>query len=86
MFGSINMWVGAAAGAALAVGAAWLYNVAIDNPSIVRETTVRVEAAARTRTLEAISEVTDEAQRARAMRRFCRDSGQLYNFATGKCR
>lgn len=86
MFGSLNLWLGAASGAALMVVAATGYNVLVDNPSIVRETTAKVEAAAIARTLAAINEVTDEAERARAMRRFCRDSGKLYNFATGQCR
>lgn len=86
MFSSINTLFGVAVGATLLLGVAWLYNSYIDNPSIVRETTVRVESEARGRTLAAINEVTDAAQRARAMRRYCRDSGRLYDFQTGKCR
>jgi hypothetical protein len=86
MFSSINTIVGAVLGAALIGVVAWLYNGLIDNPSIVRETTVQVEAKARERTLQAINEVTDAAQKARAMRRFCRDDNWLYDFATGKCR
>lgn len=86
MFGQLNLYIGVALGAALIGGSAWAYNAFVDNPSIVRETTVKVEAQARERTLTAINEVTDEAQRARAMRRYCRDVGKLYNFATGQCR
>lgn len=73
-------------GAAAALGIALFYNAAIDNPSVVRETTKRVEQIARTQTLNAINEVTDASQKARAMRRYCLDNGQLYNFATGQCR
>ena len=86
MFGGLNTYLGAAAGVALAAALGWGYNTLIDNPSVVRETTVKVEAEARARTYAAINEVNDEAERARAMRRFCRDSGKLYNFETGECR
>jgi hypothetical protein len=86
MFGSLYMYAGAAVGAVLAGVLAFGYNEIFDNPSVVRETTTKVEAQARERTLSAINEVTDEAQRGRAMRRFCLDSGKLYNFETGKCR
>ena len=79
------MYIGAAAGAAAAFLVGLGYNVLFDNPSVVRETTAKVEAAARERTLSAINEVTDAAQKARAMRRFCRDSGKLYDFSTGRC-
>lgn len=74
-----------AAGASAAIFLALSYNALVDNPSVVRETTAKVEAAARERTLSAINEVTDAAQKARAMRRFCRDSGKLYDFSTGRC-
>ena len=86
MFGGLNTYIGAAAGAALVWGLAWGYNTFVDNPSVVRETTAKVEAEAVARTIAAINEVNDEAERARAMRRFCRDSGKLYDFETGKCR
>lgn len=86
MFSQINMWLGAGAGAVLALGLSWGYNIFIDNPSIVRETTQRVEAESRLKTLTAINEVSDEAQRARAKRRFCIDSGGVFSFSTGECR
>lgn len=44
----------------------------------------RVQALKRTE--EAINEVKDRAERARAMRRYCHDSGMQYDFATVKCR
>lgn len=81
MFSSINLWLGAVAGAALIGSLAWVYNSVIDNPSVEREALNR----ARLQTLNAINEVSDVAQRARAMRRFCRDSGKLYDFGSGKC-
>lgn len=86
MFGNINMWVGAAAGAALVGIVGWGYNALVDNPSVVRETTQRVQLESRVKTLTAINEVTDAAQKARAMRRFCRDDGRVYDFTTGQCR
>ncbi|HEX9430265.1 MAG TPA: hypothetical protein VF944_07775 [Candidatus Bathyarchaeia archaeon] len=86
MFPNINTYIGVAVGVGVSMGLAWGYNVLVDNPSVVRETTAKVEAAAQARTLAAISEVTDASQKARAMRRLCRDTGKLYNFETGKCR
>lgn len=83
---NISMIVGAVAGAALIGAVGYGYNEFFDNPAVVRETTVKVEAAAQARTLAAINEVTDVAQRARAMRRLCRDTDRLYDFSTGKCR
>lgn len=83
---NISMIVGAIAGAALIGAVGYGYNEWFDNPAVVRETTVKVEAAAQARTLAAINEVTDVAQKARAMRRLCRDTGKLYDFETGKCR
>lgn len=83
---TLPMGIGMVAGAVLlgVLGAG--YNKFVDNPSVVRETTAKVEAAAQARTIAAINEVTDVAQRARAMRRLCRDTGKLYDFETGKCR
>ena len=86
MFPQLKLWLGVAAGVSGAVVLGLAYNTFIDNPSIVRETTVKVEAQARENTLRAIGEVTDEAQRARAMRRYCIDNGRVYDFQTGKCR
>lgn len=86
MFTQLNLWLGAGAGVAVALALGWTYNVLVDNPSVVRETTIKVEARAREITLSAINEVTDEAERARAMRRYCRDTERLYDFSTGQCR
>lgn len=81
MFSSVNTIIGAVVGAALIGAVGWVYNSVIDNPSVEREALSK----ARLQTLNAINEVSDVAQRARAMRRFCRDSGKLYDFGTGKC-
>lgn len=86
MLGQLSLWLGAGAGVAAALALAWTYNVLVDNPSVVRETTKVVEAQAVARTQAAIGEVSDVAQRARAMRRYCIDSGMQYDFTTGKCR
>lgn len=83
--GQINIWLGAAAGAVIMGFVAYGYNIIIDNPAIIHDTTVKVEAEARQRTFEAINEVTDEAERARAMLRYCRDIGRVYDFETGSC-
>lgn len=86
MFTQLNLWGGAIMGAIVMFGFAWSYNTFVDNPSVVRETRLKVESEARERTLAAINEVNDNAERARAMRRYCRDSGRLYDFSTGQCR
>lgn len=86
MLTQLNLWAGAAAGAVLVGAVLFGYNVLVDNPSVVRETTTKVEARAREITLTAINEVSDEAQRARAMRRYCRDNGMQFDFAAGSCR
>jgi len=66
--------------------AAALYNVVFDNPAIKRETRAIVEAEAERRTIDAIKTVSDAAERARAMRRYCGQRGLMYDFATNQCR
>jgi hypothetical protein len=77
---------GAVAGGLIAFGVFSAYNALIDNPSIRKAERTVVEAEARQRTIDAINEITDIAERARAMRRYCLDSGMQYSVATGKCR
>lgn len=86
MFTQLNLWIGAAGGATFMLVLAFTYNQLIDNPAVVRETTVKVEAEARANTFKAINEVSDAAEKARAMRRYCIDSGMQYDFSSGKCR
>lgn len=85
MFGNVNMWIGAAAGAALVAIVGWGYNALIENPMIEAAAVKRANLEAENKTLKAINEVTDNAQKARAMRRYCTDNGRLYSFRTGKC-
>jgi hypothetical protein len=82
----LNIGIGAVAGGVLAFGLLSAYNGLIENPGIRAETRQIVEAEAQQRTYDAINQVNDTAERARAMRRFCADRGLLYNFTTGKCR
>jgi hypothetical protein len=86
IFNWLNIGIGGVAGGLIAFGALSAYNGLVENPRIRAETRTIVEAEARKKTEEAINEVDDAAERARAMRRYCRDNGLLYNFATGKCR
>lgn len=89
MFGILdNAKMGAAVlvGAALMFVAAAAYNMIFDNPAIRRETRALVEAEAERRTIDAIKTVSDAAERARAMRRYCGERGLLYDFAANKCR
>jgi hypothetical protein len=84
--GTVGAIAGAVLGGLVVFGGLSTYNALIENPSIRKETTAIVEAKARQQTEAAINEVDDQAERARAMRRHCRDIGVLYNSATGKCR
>lgn len=82
----LNIGIGAAAGAVLSVLAANAYFQWKVIPEVKQETRLIAEAEARKRTEAAINEVQDVAERARAMRRYCRDNGMQYNFVTGECR
>lgn len=86
MFGSINMWLGAGAGAALALVLGYAYNGLIDNPAVEREARAAALAQAQINTYKAISEVRNEADKARALLRYCRDTGRVYDFSAGECR
>lgn len=81
MIGGLTTWLGAIGGAAAAIAVAWTYNVVIDNPSVVKET----ENVMMIKTYKAIGEIRNEADKARAMRRYCVESGKLYNFAENRC-
>lgn len=84
MFGivdAIKIVIGGALGAALGLG----YAVLVREPAVRAETRTIVEAEAEARTKEALNAVSDAAERARAMRRYCADRGLLYDFTTGKC-
>lgn len=83
---NLSTALGAAAGgivAGLAVFA-WMHTVTI--PAAKQETRAVVEAEAERRTLDAINVVSDAAERARAMRRYCAARGLQYGFEANQCR
>lgn len=86
IFGAFKLSAAALAGASMMFVAATLYNVAFDNPAIQRETRAIVEAEAERRTIDAIKTVSDDAEKARAMRRYCGARGLFYDFAANQCR
>lgn len=86
MFNWLNLGVGGIAGAVLAFGTLSAYNGLIENPRIRAETRAIVNAESVKLTQQAINEVSSDADKARAMRKFCRDSGMQYDFARIACR
>lgn len=82
MLSSLGIKIGVVIVAALALvyGVNRLYQNGYNAGAAVE----RVAGAKRTE--DAINEVKDQAERARAMRRYCRDSGMQYDFAAVKCR
>lgn len=86
LFDYAKMTAAALAGAAVMFGAATIYNVAFDNPAIRRETRALVEVEAERRTFDAIKTVSDDAEKARALRRYCGSVGLHYDFAANQCR
>lgn len=82
----LNLGAGGIAGAVLAFGLLAAYNSAVENPRIRAETRAIVNAENARLTQAAINEVSNDAEKARAMRRFCLDSGMQYDFAAIKCR
>lgn len=86
IFNWLNIGVGGVVGAVLAFGTLSAYNGLIENPRIRSETRAIVNAENAKLTQAAINEVSSDAEKARAMRRFCRDSGLQYDFARIECR
>ncbi len=85
-FSTLSAGIGAAVGG-LGVGVAviaWTHAVTI--PAAKQETRAVVEAEAERRTLDAINVVSDAAERARAMRRYCAARGLQYGFEANQCR
>jgi hypothetical protein len=88
MFG-VN-WLSAGAGAVLAGAAtfgamtAWTSIVTI--PAARQQAAALAEAQAAERTHQAIEEISSDAEKARFMRRYCRDAGRLYDFQFNRCR
>lgn len=83
--GKIGIAIGAIAGglAMLGISLAWTQLVTV--PAAKQEMRSVVEAEAEKRTFYAIRSVTDAAERARAMRRYCTLRSLRYDFETNKC-
>jgi len=89
MFGLLDylkMAAGAVAGAALMYAALAVYAATVHDPSIRRAERATVEAEAAQKTLDALKEVGNAAEKDRAMLRYCRDDGRVYDFASHKCK
>ncbi|WP_127523559.1 hypothetical protein [Mesorhizobium sp. Z1-4] len=86
MISWLNMGIGGALGMLVMFGGFSAWDAIIDDPAIRKETRSIVEAEAEERTKEALNEVSDAAERARAMRRYCAERGELYDFETNQCR
>lgn len=84
-FGKLSTALGAAAGGIVAslVVFAWMHAFTI--PTVKTETRAVAEAEAERRTLDAINVVSDAAERARAMRRYCAGRGLVYVFEANQC-
>jgi hypothetical protein len=83
-------WFSACAGALVATaatfGAMSAWTALVTLPAVKAETRAIVEAEAAKRTETAINEVSSDAEKARFMRRYCRDLGRLYDFERNTCR
>lgn len=77
---------GLAVGGLLVAAALVLYNAAIENPSVRADERLLVQAENERFTTDAINEIASNADKARAMRAYCRSLGKLYDFAKVECR
>lgn len=86
--GFSRLWaiLGATAGASFAGLAVFAWTQVVTIPSVKNEVRTVVEAEAERRTVDAIKSVSDAAERARSMRRYCASSGLQYNFEANRCR
>lgn len=82
---NLNSIIGAIAGAAAMFTVLWVYNVVIDNPTVRGLERATVTAEGIRKTTEAINELSSSADKARAMRSYCKSVGRVYNFATNNC-
>lgn len=82
---NLSLGLGASAGAVLAglVVFTWAHLSLV--PAAKEETRAVVEAEAERRTIDAIATVSDAAERARAMRRYCAARELRYDFAANEC-
>lgn len=81
----VKLGVGAVAGIAITItlGGLWLWT--IHDPEVRAQNTAVVQAANNKLTQEAIDEVSGQADKARAMRKYCASVGGVYDFAAVKC-
>lgn len=82
----ISLAAGAVAGGLVLGAAVYAWTQIVTIPAAKQETRAVVEAEAERRTLDAIKAVSDAAERARAMRRYCAGRGLVYVFETDRCR
>lgn len=83
--GNISTAAGAAVGGVAVLGLTLAWTNLVTVPAAKEETRAVVEAEAEQRTFHAIKSVTDAAERARAMRRYCSLRGLRYDFETSQC-
>lgn len=81
----VKLPLAAAAGVLATLLLGTLYVLLVHDPAIRAETRRVVEAEAAQNTKEALNEIGNAAERARAMRRYCAGRGVLYDFEAGKC-
>jgi len=82
---NFNSVIGAVAGAAAMFTVLYLYNVVIDNPTVRGLERAVVTAEGIRKTTEAINELSSNADKARAMRSYCKSVGRVYNFGANSC-
>ncbi|WP_420578772.1 molecular chaperone [Oceaniradius stylonematis] len=78
---SPKTWIGAAFAAALVAGWAVLSHGPAEKAAGAAQALIKADAA----TKDAANELSDQADQARVMRRYCRGTGRLYDFANGEC-
>ncbi len=84
--GMVRAAVAGLAGAVIVAGPLLAWNTFVDNPRQRAEAEARVTAELTANFFSAMGDLTDAAEKARAARRFCLDSGRLYDIGTGDCR
>lgn len=84
--GNISAAAGAVVGGLAVLGLTLAWTNLVTVPAAKEEIRAVVEAEAEQRTIHAIKSVTDAAERARAMRRYCSLRGLHYDFQAAQCR
>lgn len=81
----LKLLPGAVVGGVLVAAGLVLYNFAIENPAVRAEERLVVQAENERFTSDAINEIASNADKARAMRRYCQSVGKLFNFEKLEC-